>query len=331
MIHFDALLPEAWSEAFVWAQGALLEHGVQPLLFAIGLGNMLEDAYAACGALLVGVLQLAVLLGVLVPLERWRPMEAVTDRAAVRVDVLYTVIHRLGLFELGWFFLVDPWWTDWSGWLAVHGISGTQLDVWLARAWPGVTGQPWVVFLVYLVVLDFVDYWIHRGQHRFGCWWALHAVHHSQRQMTCWSDSRNHLIDDCARALILVQVSQWIGVSPGQFVAAVAVRQLLENLSHANVRLPFGCVLEQWIVSPRFHRQHHGLEWVPGRSGGRAGGCNFAVLLPVWDLVFGTRAPSSPPGPTGIRDQLPEAGGRDYGRGFWAQQRLGVLRLLGRA
>jgi sterol desaturase/sphingolipid hydroxylase (fatty acid hydroxylase superfamily) len=57
------------------------------------------------------------------------------------------------------------------------------------------------------------------------------------------------------------------------------------------------------------------------------------VLLPVWDMLFGTARFEGRPGDTatGIRDQLPEEGGRDYGRGFWAQQRLGVLRLLGRA
>ncbi|MFM2340855.1 MAG: hypothetical protein RLZZ592_508, partial [Pseudomonadota bacterium] len=64
---------------------------------------------------------------------------------------------------------------------------------------------------------------------------------------------------------------------------------------------------------------------------GTLGGCNFAVLFPVWDALFGTADFRSPVGPTGIRDQLPEEGGRDYGRGFWAQQRLGLLRLIGRA
>lgn len=63
-------LPAACSQAFDWAQGALLEHVAQPLMFALGMGNLLEDAYAACGWLLVGLLQLAVLLLVLVPLER---------------------------------------------------------------------------------------------------------------------------------------------------------------------------------------------------------------------------------------------------------------------
>jgi hypothetical protein len=32
---------------------------------------------------------------------------------------------------------------------------------------------------------------------------------------------------------------------------------------------------------------------------------------------------------TGVRDQVEQ--GRDYGRGFWAQQVLGFKRLLGRA
>jgi sterol desaturase/sphingolipid hydroxylase (fatty acid hydroxylase superfamily) len=330
MTVLSEFLPRAWAQAFGLAQQALHEQVVQPLLFALGLGNYVEDAYGACGWLLVGLLQLAVLLLVLAPLERWRPVEPLRDRAGVRVDMLYTAIHRLGLFQLVWFFTVQPLWDGWSGWLAVHGVVGGQLDQWVAPVWPGVTSQPWFAFLAYLVVLDFADYWIHRGQHRFAWWWALHAVHHSQRQMTCWSDSRNHLLDDVLRDLILVQVSLLIGVAPGQFVLLVAVRQLLENLAHANVRLGFGRWGEAWLVSPRFHRQHHGLAWVPGHAGTLVGGCNFAVLLPVWDRLLGTCAAPDGWGPTGIQDQLPEAGGRDYGRGFWAQQGLGLQRLLGR-
>ena len=32
---------------------------------------------------------------------------------------------------------------------------------------------------------------------------------------------------------------------------------------------------------------------------------------------------------TGVRDQVEQ--GRDYGQGFWAQQRQGLLRLVGKA
>lgn len=36
-----------------------------------------------------------------------------------------------------------------------------------------------LVLLVTLFVFDFLEYWIHRAQHRFGFLWRFHAVHHS--------------------------------------------------------------------------------------------------------------------------------------------------------
>jgi sterol desaturase/sphingolipid hydroxylase (fatty acid hydroxylase superfamily) len=115
-------------------------------------------------------------------------------------------------------------------------------------------------------------------------------------------------------------------------VAVVALGRLIESLSHANTRLSFGPVLERVLVGPRFHRLHHGVGVGHESDGpGTLGGCNFAVLLPLWDILFGTADFRSAVGPTGIRDQLPQNGGRDYGRGFWAQQWLGLKRLAGRA
>ncbi len=61
-------------------------------------------AYAATGWLLVGLLQLMVMLAVIAPLERWRPVEPLRDRAAVRTDVIYTLVHRLGLVRVVLFF-----------------------------------------------------------------------------------------------------------------------------------------------------------------------------------------------------------------------------------
>ena len=64
---------------------------------------------------------------------------------------------------------------------------------------------------------------------------------------------------------------------------------------------------------------------------GSLGGHNLAVLFPVWDHLFGTARHDGRYEPTGIRDQLPDEGARDYGSGFWAQQWLGLKRLVGRA
>ena len=317
--------------AFATAQQWLYESIFQPLLFKLGFGNLLEDGYAATGWLLVGLLQIAVLVLVIGPLQRWKPVEPVTDRATVGTDILYTLIHRLGLFRVALFFAIDPLLDDLFGLLRVQGFSGFQLD----NLWPGVTDKAAFSFLIYLVALDFLDYWVHRAQHQFNWWWSLHSLHHAQRQMTMWSDNRNHLLDDLIRDVILVLVAQCIGVAPAQFVAIVAFTQLSENFQHANLRVWFGSVAERLWVSPRFHRLHHaiGIGHETVKDGKTVlGGHNFGVLLPWWDMLFGTANFELRYDPTGVRDQVEPVNGqlRDYGRGFWSQQWLGVLRLFGR-
>ena len=308
---------------FLAAQQGLFEAAVQPLMFSAGLGNLLEDGFHATGWLLVGLLQLLAMVTVFSALERWRPVEAVTDRAAVRVDIVYTLVHRLGVFRVLLFFAIDPLWTALAAELRMVGWAGGSLD----NLWPGVTDIAVVSFLLYLLLFDVVDYAMHRAQHRWHWWWQLHALHHSQRQMTMWSDNRNHLLDDLLRDSVFVLVALAVGIAPGQFVALVAATQLLESLSHANVRTSFGPVLGRLFVSPRFHRLHHSIGVGHESAGpGSLGGHNFAVLFPVWDLIFGTARFDSVDQSTGIRDQLH---GRDYGRGFWAQQWLGIKRLGG--
>ena len=325
---------ETLSSSFTSVQQTLFEGVVQPLLYALGAASLLEDAYVATGWWLVGMLQLALMVAVIAPLQRWRPVEAVTDRAAIRTDIVYTLLHRLGLLRVLMFFAVDPLFNALFGWLSLQGLTGWQLDAVFAPWWPGVTDGALFAFIVYLLVFDLADYGIHRGQHGIPAWWALHALHHSQRQMTMWSDNRNHLLDGLIRDGLLVLLARAIGVPPAQFVAVVALTQLLESLSHANLRLGFGLLGERLLVSPRFHRMHHGIGRGHESGGaGTLGGHNFAVLFPVWDLLFGTADFKGRFDPTGVRDQLsaPEGQGRDYGRGFWAQQWRGVQRLVGRA
>ncbi len=314
---------EAW---FSTAQQWLFEAAVQPALFALGLGNLLEDAYAATAWFLVGLIQIAILLAVVGPLQRWRPVEPVTDRATIRTDILYTLIHRLGLFRIALFFTLEPLFDDFFGMARTAGFGTFHLD----QLWPGVSDKPVVSLLIYLVVFDFIAYWTHRGQHQLEWWWRLHSLHHAQRQMTMWSDNRNHLLDDIIGDVIIVLVAQLIGVAPGQFIAIVALTQLSESFQHANLRLWFGRVGERLWISPRFHRLHHSIGIGHETAGrGTLGGCNFGVLLPWWDVLFGTANFAQRYDPTGIRDQVEQS--RDYGRGFWSQQWLGLKRLVGKA
>jgi sterol desaturase/sphingolipid hydroxylase (fatty acid hydroxylase superfamily) len=258
-------------------------------------------------------------------LQRWRPVESVTDKSAVRTDVIYTLIHRLGLFRLVLFFTLTPWIDTLFGYWRIVGLGTFHLE----DLWPGVTDQLLVSIVLSLLVFDLLAYWVHRAQHHFEWWWQLHALHHSQRQLTMWSDNRNHLLDDVIRDAIVVIVARLIGTPPDQFITLVALTQLSESLQHANLKLWFGKFAERLWVSPRFHRRHHSIG-IGHESQGRGtlGGINFGVLFPCWDMLFGTANFEVRYDPTGIRDQVEQ--GRDYGQGFWNQQWLGCKRLLGR-
>ncbi len=309
------------TDTFASAQQFIFETAVQPLMYAMDMGGIVEVGFTATGWLLVGLLQIMVIACVFVPLQRWRPVEPLTDRATVRTDILYTLIHRLGLFRLGLFFAVDPWFDELFGFLRGHGISGFQLDAAL-----GISQWALLSFVVYLLAFDFVDYWMHRAQHHFNWWWQLHSLHHAQRQMTAWSDNRNHLLDDLLRDSLLVLAAQLIGVAPGQFMAIVAVTQLSESFQHANIKVWFGYWGERLWVSPRFHRLHHAVG-IGHESPSRVlGGHNFGVLLPWWDTLFRTANYEKRFDATGVRDQVEQ--GKDYGQGLVSQQWLGLKRLF---
>ena len=222
--------------------------------------------------------QVAVTYAVCVPLERWRPVERWPDREAVTVDVLYTIISRVGVLPLFTFVLFYRAQVTLNGFLTDHGLVPPTLE----RLLPFLLGQPVLTFVLYAIILDCADYWRHRLSHRFGWWWALHSLHHAQRQMTFWSDDRNHVLDDLISALWFGVIALVIGVPPLQFPLLVLVLRFLESLSHANARLSFGWLGERLLISPRFHRAHHGLLAAGQRS------CNYGAVLPWWDMLFGT-------------------------------------------
>jgi sterol desaturase/sphingolipid hydroxylase (fatty acid hydroxylase superfamily) len=309
---------ELYSGSIGVAQTWLFEHAVQPVLHAAGLIHLDETAFAATEWFILGLLEIALLYAILRPLEAARPVERWTSRENVRVDVIYTMLGRLGIVPLAFFFLLQPLADAIESSMRMAGFARYNLE----DVVPGIAAVPLVAFFVYLVVLDLAEYWRHRFSHRFGWWWALHALHHSQRQMSFWTDNRNHLLDDFTQAVWIAAIALVIGVPPGQFFLAIIAARMLESLSHANARVSFGRLGERVLVSPRFHRIHHAIGL--GHEG-RFYGCNFAVLFPLWDILFGTANFSDRLEPTGIRDQLD---GRDYGRGFWAQQWIGVRDML---
>jgi len=82
------------------------------------------------------------------------------------------------------------------------------------------------------------------------------------------------------------------------------VGELVQNFSHANVRIGFGPVFGRVFVDPKFHRLHHMLV-DPERPG--LHNCNFGQVLSVWDVLFGTSLYGMAPRPTGVGDPTVDA------------------------
>jgi sterol desaturase/sphingolipid hydroxylase (fatty acid hydroxylase superfamily) len=203
-----------------------------------------------------------------------------------------------------------------NGWLTDHGYVPPTLE----RFLPFLLGHQAATFVCYAIILDFAEYCRHRASHRLRWWWALHSLHHAQRQMTFWSDDRNHLLDDLIAALWFGAIALLIGISPLQFPLLVLLLRLLESFSHANARVDFGPVFGRLLISPRFHRAHHGVLAAGERS------CNYGAILPWWDMLFGTADFSR----DYVRTGDPSAE-EALATGGYAAQQLAGLRRLGRS
>jgi sterol desaturase/sphingolipid hydroxylase (fatty acid hydroxylase superfamily) len=265
------------------AQGAIFEDAVQPALYQFGLMDWSDDLFAGVGFALFGALEIALAYLLFRPLEWWHPVERWGDRRAVRTDVVYTLVHRLGVVPAILFLLLTPIAATIDGTLRFQGVIPPTLE----QLIPPLLGWPFATFLLYLVVIDLGEYWRHRLQHRLPWWWALHSLHHDQRQMTLWADDRNHVLDDVLTAVWRGTIALLIGVAPAEFPLVMIAFRLVENLSHTNVQLRFGWLGTILLVGPQYHRLHHSIEHAR-LPFDRTMGCNFAVILPVWDIIFGT-------------------------------------------
>jgi sterol desaturase/sphingolipid hydroxylase (fatty acid hydroxylase superfamily) len=293
-------ITSAISSAYASAQEWIFSAIVGPFLYQFDLMAWAEDAFDGVDWFLFGCIQIFLIVFVLRVWERIAPAETQERFASSsKADLFYTLFHRLGIFHglmfialSGFFFELDS---------ILHDFRFDRLNV--ESWWPGVTSIPVVSFVIYLVLLDFVDYLYHRASHTFNWWWQLHALHHSQTVMTAWSDNRNHVLDDIMRATFMAFFALLFGVSPGQFIMLIALSQFIQSWQHANIKVHLGPA-RYLLISPMYHRMHHAVGYGHEAIGkpGVLGGCNFGILFPWWDMAFNTAIFPKEVYPTGVRN-----------------------------
>src|SRR5262249_19046922 len=110
--------------------------------------------------------------------------------------------------------------------------------------------------------------------------WRAHAVHHSSVDLDWLSAVRLYPVNDLVMRIVGALPILLLGFALIGVTAILPILTLLAILVHANLDWDWGPL--RWLIAlPRFHRWHQTDE-------SKARDKNFAGLLPLWDILFGT-------------------------------------------
>ncbi len=169
------------------------------------------------------------------------------------------------------------------------------------RAWVG--ALPFLVqFAAIMFLTDLVQYWVHRAFHRVPWLWRFHAVHHAARSMDWMAGARLHFLEILPLRATTVIPMFVLGFDAAAMNAYIFLVYLYSTFVHANLGWRFP-VVEKFLVTPRFHHWHHGIER-------EAIDANFAIHFPLLDRLFGTHFLPKDRWSRGLRHRAPPRAAR---------------------
>src|SRR6266853_3966614 len=137
----------------------------------------------------------------------------------------------------------------------------------------------WLQGVLFLVLSDFMLYWIHRLFHGGG-FWKYHAIHHSSEELDWISAARFHPVNIFLGSVATDVVLLIAGISPNVLVFLGPFTIAHSAFVHANLNWTLG-PFRYVLAGPVFHRWHH-------TAAERGGERNFASTFPILDVLFGT-------------------------------------------
>jgi sterol desaturase/sphingolipid hydroxylase (fatty acid hydroxylase superfamily) len=272
-----------------------------PLLIATWVGVAIAFGRSAPADLLGAFLGLAslTLIVVLIGLEFLLPFRRDWslrgDREAWRDAGHYLLYSQIGGTTTNLLFVFGA-----SAMMSRLGLEG-GLGVWPTES------PVWFQIVLVIVLGDGLEYWTHRLSHSVPAIWPLHAIHHSPVRLSTVKAGRHHVLYFWLRGAIAWLPLMVLG-APAQIILwQVVALGTTGILSHANVDFRLPRWVHRVLVTPHYHRIHHSIDTRQGNS-------NFAVVMPIWDILFGTFVdPTKTPTPdVGMKDDpIP--------RSFWRE------------
>lgn len=204
----------------------------------------------------------------------------------INVELFFRLKKDQGILRRGWQ-------VDLTHYVANHIFNGAIVVVlflpaqWLAAQLSlndlqvTVSGLPVIVqVLLILLLTDFTQYWVHRAFHRIPLLWRFHRIHHSVEKMDWLAGSRLHIVDVLLTRSISLIPMVVLGFSNQAINIYLPLLALQSVFIHCNLEFEFWW-LRKILATPHYHHWHH-------TSDEDHLDKNFAVSLPVFDLLFGT-------------------------------------------
>jgi sterol desaturase/sphingolipid hydroxylase (fatty acid hydroxylase superfamily) len=141
-------------------------------------------------------------------------------------------------------------------------------------------------FLLYFLLMELVEYWFHRAEHIFPWLWSLHSLHHADPEFDSTTAVVHHWLPPVLHAFMVSLPVALLFKIPASYVLLYSFLNYHVYLMHSNLKLDFGRL--SWLVtSPGYHRLHHSS--LPDHYNQ-----NYAFILPIWDVIFGSYRPARP-------------------------------------
>ncbi|PHR19845.1 MAG: fatty acid hydroxylase [Sphingopyxis sp.] len=147
--------------------------------------------------------------------------------------------------------------------------------------WTSLPG--WLEFALALIFLDLSLYLQHVMTHRIALLWAIHKVHHADRDIDVTTGVRFHPVEIILSMLYKSALVLLLGPTPLAVFTFALILNLCALFNHSNLRLPepIDAILRRLLVTPDMHRVHHSTLTEETNS-------NFGFSIALWDRLFRT-------------------------------------------
>lgn len=147
---------------------------------------------------------------------------------------------------------------------------------------PGTVGF-WTHFALAFLVLDFLNYALHRTFHAVPIFWRVHSAHHSDTSLDVSTTVRSHPVEVILSAVMLGVGGALLGCSALEVGVYGLVKTAVQLVGHADVRLYplLESTIGRLIVTPKFHRIHHSSARPETDS-------NYGEVFAFWDSLLGS-------------------------------------------